>query len=127
MELNKPAMYYGADVMIFAHAKKLRENMTAAELRLWERLAKNQLGVRFKPQHPVSNFIVDFYCHKAKFIIEVDGETHFSEESLKQDQSRTDELEQLGLKIIRFTNEQIFKDIAGVLKQIKLTLTERCL
>jgi cyclase len=122
---TKPTMFYGADMIIFENAKRLRNNMTPAEDKLWQRVSKNKLGVRFKAQHPVSNFIVDFYCHKAKLVIEVDGDIHFSEEGAKQDILRTEELEKLELKVIRFTNDQIFHDINGVLEKIKMTLHER--
>jgi cyclase len=56
-------MFFGANTDLFKKAKQLRENMTAAEKALWNRLRENQLGVRFKPQHPLDIFIADFYCH----------------------------------------------------------------
>jgi imidazole glycerol-phosphate synthase subunit HisF len=103
----KKSMYYGADVIVFQNAKRLRNNLTSSEKKLWEQLSHNKLGVRFKAQHPISNFIVDFYCHSAKVIIEIDGDSHFAQEALENDSNRTEELERLGLKVIRFTNEQI--------------------
>ena len=110
-------MFYGAKPIIFERAKELRENMTRAELKLWERLKNNQLGgFRFKAQHPIDKFIVDFYCHKARLIIEVDGDIH--KESVEYDQNRTAELEKFELKIIRFTNKEIETDIESVLKRI---------
>ncbi len=125
MSERKPSLYYGADSIIFENAKKLRAEMTPSERKLWEKIIKSQLGVRFKPQHPVSNFVVDFYCHKAKLVIEVDGAIHFNENAASQDLEREKEIEGFGLKVVRFTNEQIHKDMQGVLKFLKESLNER--
>jgi len=73
-------------------------------------------GVRFKRQHPILYFIADFYCHKAKLIIEVDGGYHNLPEQYMYDMNRDEELDEFGLKVIRFTNEQVFNDIENVLK-----------
>ena len=75
-----PEMFYGAKRSIFQNAKELREKMTGAEIQLWSRLNKSQLGVRFKRQHPIDIFIADFYCHKYKLVVEVDGEYHNDED-----------------------------------------------
>lgn len=98
-----PDMFYGAKRTIFQNACELRKSMTQAEEVLWRRLNKNQLGVRFKAQHPIDIFIVDFYCHKHRLVVEVDGEIHLSQK--EYDEGRTAELERFDLKIIRFTNE----------------------
>ncbi|MTK53170.1 DUF559 domain-containing protein [Paludibacter sp.] len=110
-------MYYNAQPTIFARAKELRENMTPAEAVLWERLKCNQLGVRFKAQHPIDIFIADFYCHRAKLIVEVDGKIHAAQ--LDYDDGRTAELERLGLIVIRFTNKEVLTDVGRVIQQIK--------
>jgi len=110
-------MFYGAKPSIFEKAKFLRENMTVPEKALWSRLNKNQLGVRFKPQHPIANFIVDFYCHKILLVIEVDGEYHNYKG--QSDRSRSDELEKYNLTILRFKNEEILKDISTVILKIE--------
>ena len=125
MSSKKSGMFYGADKAIFENAKKLRLKMTTSEAILWERLSKNQLGVRLKSQHPISNFIVDFYCHKAGLIIEVDGHIHFNESKTAEDIKRQDDIEALGLLIIRFTNEQINQEIETVVNEIKNCLSER--
>mgnify|MGYP006298791947 CR=1 FL=1 len=70
------SMFYNARPEIFQRAKMLRKNMTVTEKLLWEKLRNKQLGVRFKPQHPIGRFIVDFYCHQSKLVVEVDGEIH---------------------------------------------------
>jgi very-short-patch-repair endonuclease len=111
-------MFYGAEPYIFARAKALRQNMTPAEVKLWDRLKNNQLGgFRFKAQHPVYKFIVDFYSHKARLVVEVDGEIH--KNSVEYDQNRTTELEKYELKIIRFTNQEIETNIEDVVKRIR--------
>ena len=119
-------MFYGALPILFELARKLRDNQTDAEVFLW-----NQLGnirnskVRFKRQHPILYFIADFYCHKAKLIIEVDGGYHDIPEQYKYDKARETELEALGLKVIRFTNEQILFEIENTLKEIGKVINER--
>ena len=116
----QPKMFYGAKPAIFEKAKILRENMTAAEIKLWSRLNNSQLGVRFKSQHPIDIFIADFYCHEYKLVVELDGEVHKLQKDY--DEGRTAELERLGIKVIRFTNEEVFTDIENVVKKIKNSL-----
>ncbi len=113
------SMFYEASPILFEFAKDLRSNPTEAESLLWKYLSKNQLrGFRFKRQHPVKYFIADFYCHKAKLIIEIDGGYHKLLEQFEYDENRGSELEKLGLKVIRFENEQIFRNIESVIKII---------
>lgn len=112
-------MFYGADVILFERAKALRCNMTRAEKLLFDQLSNGQLGVRFKAQHPIASYIVDFYCHKAKLVIELDGDLHFNEEAQLLDDTRTKELQKLNLRVIRFTNEEVFKDMQHVIRTIK--------
>jgi len=119
-------MFYGALPILFVLAKKLRDNQTEAELFLWSQLANlNYLKVRFKRQHPVLYFIADFYCHKAKLIIEVDGGYHDIPEQYQYDKEREHELEDLGLKVIRFTNEQVLFNIENTLKEIEKEVKKR--
>lgn len=112
-----PEMFFGAKRTIFQNACALRENMTDAEKKLWERLNKSQLGVRFKAQHPIDIFIVDFYCHKHKLVVEVDGLIHLSKN--EYDEGRTAELERLDLKLIRFTNHDVLNNVDKVVEEIK--------
>ena len=109
-------MFYGAKPEIFKLAARLRQNMTSAELKLWEKLKNKQLGVRFKPQHPIGDFIVDFYCHKVKLVIEIDGEIHKYQK--EHDSGRTYEIENYGITILRFTNDEIESNIENVLSLI---------
>jgi cyclase len=117
-------MFYGALPIHFELARKLRDNQTEAEIFLWEHL-KLIKGVRFKRQHPILYFIADFYCHKAKLIIEVDGGYHEIPEQFLYDQNRDKELYELGLKVIRFKNIEVFNDIENVLRKIEIEVIER--
>ena len=94
-------------------AKNLRKNATPQEKHLWyDFLAKYE--VRFQRQKAIDNFIADFYCHKAKLIIEIDGSQHYTEEGKQKDGFRTEILEGYDLKVIRFTNRQINTNFRGV-------------
>jgi Uncharacterized protein conserved in bacteria len=118
---EQPAMFFGAKRTIFQNAEILRKNMTVAETKLWNRLNKSQLGVRFKAQHPIDIFIADFYCHKFKLVVEIDGAIHKSQE--EYDEGRTAELEHWGLTVIRFSNEEVLSDIESVIGKINEYLT----
>ncbi len=111
-------MFFGANNIIFENAGKLRKNMTEAEKLLWFHLKQSPFGYKFRRQHPLSFFIADFYCHKAKLVIEVDGNIHNSEEVKLNDVNRQKIIEELGLKVIRFTNKEVFQNREGVLKSI---------
>lgn len=116
-----PDMFYDARRSIFQNAYNLRQNMTEAEKYLWSRLNKRQLGVRFKAQHPISIFIVDFYCHQCKLVVEVDGEIHLSRK--EYDEGRTAELKRFDLKIIRFSNQEVMNNIEWVIDEINKCLS----
>ena len=104
-------------------AKILRKNATPEENRLWyDFLSKYK--IRFQRQKAIDNFIADFYCHKAKLIIEIDGSQHFSKEGKENDSFRTEILEGYDLKIIRFTNFQIKTNFEGVCKYIDIVVEE---
>lgn len=120
-------MFYGASPIIFERAKELRLSMTRSELRLWEELRNNKFGVRFKAQHPIKNFIADFYCHRAKLVVEVDGGIHQIKSVKEHDEGRTHELQQLGISVIRFTNDDVERDMIGVLRKISLELKPLCI
>jgi len=115
-------MFYGAKPNTFIRARKLRTEMTKTESLLWNKLQKNQLlGFRFKPQHPIQCFIADFYCHKARLVVEIDGKIHLKQ--MEYDKARTEVIERYGLKVIRFTNEEIEEEIEKVIGTIKEFLT----
>mgnify|MGYP003422568728 FL=1 len=113
-------MWKGAPSDLFSKAQFLRRNETIAEKLLWEKLRNNQLeGLKFRRQHPVNIYIADFYCHKFKLIIELDGDYHDQEEQKQKDEVRTEVLRLNDLKIIRFKNEEVEQDINQVLTTIK--------
>ena len=116
-------MFYGAKSNIFEKAKALRNNMTAGEQKLWDELKVNKIkGYRFKAQHPISKYIADFYCHKAKLVIEIDGNIHDNENIKERDEGRTFEIENFGLKVIRFNNNHVLNNIEEVINEIKNNL-----
>lgn len=99
-------------------ARRLRKNLTPAEACLWSALRNKQLeGLRFRCQHPVSNFILDFYCAACKLVVEVDGEIH--DRQIDYDRERTSTLAEYGYRVLRFNNEQVIDDLSSVLAEIK--------
>jgi len=93
------------------------KNLTQAELKLWSCLSKKQLkGFKFRRQHPIPPYIVDFYCPAAKLAIEVDGDSHYGEESY--DIQRQNFLERQGISVLRFTNNEIYNYIGKTLHTI---------
>lgn len=100
--------------------RTLRSRLTPAEATLWTLLQGKQLdGRKFRRQHSVGNYILDFYCPKEKLAIELDGEPHFVEAQIKRDEIRTKYLNELGIRVIRFENEEIFQSPMDVLNEIK--------
>jgi very-short-patch-repair endonuclease len=99
-------------------ARQLRRNMTPAELKLWNALRNRQLdGLKFRPQHPVGPFILDFWCPACKLVVELDGEIH--DKQTDYDEARTQQLQAYGYRVIRFRNEEVLNDLASVLEQIR--------
>jgi len=119
MASYKENLTYGASARIFARAHELRHTMTGAEKILWKEIRNRKLdGYKFRRQHPTGQFIADFYCHEAKLIIEVDGGIHTQPEVKERDENRTHILQKLGLKVLRFNNEDIHLNITNVLIEI---------
>jgi very-short-patch-repair endonuclease len=105
-------------------AKELRRNMTPAEKILWNELRANKLGVHFRRQQVIAGFIVDFYCHKADLVIEVDGSVHEKDEQKESDAERDKVLSEMGLRVFRFKNEDIIGNLRGVLEKIRELISE---
>ncbi len=121
-ELNK-SMYYGAVPSTFGKATLLRIKMTPEEVILWERLKGKQIcNTRFRRQHPINRFIVDFYCHAAKLVVELDGGIHLQQK--EYDEERTQILNEFGIDVIRFLNSDILKNIDNVIVQIESEVKE---
>ncbi|MCR8556430.1 imidazole glycerol phosphate synthase subunit HisF [Mucilaginibacter sp. BJC16-A38] len=111
-------MFMGADRIIFKNAHALRNNMTPAEMLLWGYLKGGQLGTKFRRQHPLGIYIADFYCHQYKLVIELDGTIHNLTEIAAQDVERQLNIENDGIKVLRFKNEEIFNQLQKVLDTI---------
>ena len=106
-----------ATAAIHQRAKDLRRDQTPAERQLWTHLRGKQLGgFRFRRQHPIGPFIVDFCCLRPRLVIEIDGDSHA--EQVKYDEARTAYLEEHGYAVIRFTNEDVLRRFEGVLAEI---------
>ena len=100
-------------------SRVLRINMTDAEHRLWHRIRRKQIhGAQFYRQKPLLNYIVDFYCARAKLVIEIDGAHHFEPGNRKLDRKRDQELGKLGIKVLRFDNHQVLTQTQSVLAEI---------
>jgi very-short-patch-repair endonuclease len=108
---------YASPPAVRRRAKELRWPMTSAEAALWERLRTKQLhGLKFRRQHPIDRFIVDFFCHAQRLVVEVDGDIH--DEQREYDEARTQWLSQRGYRVLRFGNDKVLRDIDRVLRQI---------
>lgn len=118
----KDNMYYGASASVFKKAEELRNNMTSAERIIWKHIHVNPWKLKFRRQHPISSFIADFYCHPIKLVIEIDGDVHDLDEIKKYDNGREESLKGLGLNILRFKNEEVFKNANAVLEKIDKTI-----
>ena len=101
-------------------AKALRKNMTLSEVLLWDVLKQKQmLGYDFDRQKPIDEFIVDFYCKDLMFAIEIDGDSHDSEEAYVKDVKRQERLESLGVRFLRFDDLEVKKDMNNVIRTIE--------
>lgn len=117
-------LWKGAKTSTFRNAKYLRRNATEAEATLWKFLRnRNQAGCKFRRQHPLGSFVADFYCHESRLVVEVDGGYHNLVDQKAYDKWRTEELGQMGISVIRFTNEQIEGNLLVVLAEIREHLT----
>jgi very-short-patch-repair endonuclease len=99
--------------------KKLRNNLTPAEAALWDLIKHRKLeGRKFRRQHSIGNYILDFYCPDEKLAIELDGEDHYWEEGIQKDKRKTVFMASHGIEILRFENLLVFQDTEFVLKTI---------
>ena len=102
------------------YSRQLRENMTDAERQLWAKIRVKQLkGHQFYRQKPIGDYIVDFFCPRAKLAIEIDGSHHLVGETIEYDRIRDDYLSSLGLRVLRFSNTDVLTNIEGVAKRIE--------
>jgi cyclase len=115
--MNEP-MHNGAAKPLYQRARELRNNATHAETILWGYLKTKPFGIKFRRQHPFSIYILDFYTHSLKLVIEVDGSIHDEPEVKINDDKRQALLEKDGLIVLRFTNQQVEKNLEAVKETI---------
>jgi very-short-patch-repair endonuclease len=117
---SKFPQYYEASVRTEIYSKVLRRNQTKAELVVWKLLRNRNIhNLKFRRQHPIGPFIADFYCHELRLVIEVDGGIHSDSEVRIADQRRERYLGGLGLKIVRISNEDVFRNPWMLEKKIR--------
>ena len=105
MKYNK-RLFTGYDKKLKSRADELRKNMTQQEWNLWYFYLRNH-RLKWYRQRIIDRFIVDFYCHAAKLVIEIDGKQHYTEQGISYDTERTQVLQRYGLKVLRYTNQQL--------------------
>lgn len=103
---------------LVARSRKLRKNMTPFEMKLWYEFLK-LLPIRVHRQKIIGHYIVDFYIASVKLVIEIDGDSHFTDEALEYDMERTNYLASLGLFVLRFTNREVSDSFEGVCIEIQ--------
>ncbi|WP_309711712.1 endonuclease domain-containing protein [Armatimonas sp.] len=109
---------------LVTRARQLRRESTPAEQVLWEALRGSQLqGARFRRQHPVETFILDFYCPRHKLVIEIDGGIHSQPEVRERDEERQHWIEAHGYEFLRFTNEEVLHELSWVLASIRAKIS----
>jgi cyclase len=112
-------MFFKASPLIFQKAAELRSKPTPAEELLWNYIGQGQLGMKFRRQHPASMYVLDFYAHKLKLAIEIDGGIHSNDLVKLNDIKRQAHLESLGIRFVRFSNEDVLINLEFVLSKIK--------
>ena len=112
-------LHQGAKSSTHQNARELRHRQTEAEAKLWSLLRHRQLkGKKFRRQHAIAGYVVDFYCHECKVAVEVDGSVHLNKESREYDKSRTAFLNEIGINVLRFWNEEVLRNSTTVLQKI---------
>lgn len=113
-------LHKGAIGKLYQYGRELRQSSTKAEKILWEYLRNRKLdGLKLRRQHPIDKYIADFYCHEKKLVVELDGAVHEEKMNVHYDEARTYELAGSGIKVIRFWNSEVEKNIEFVLEEIR--------
>ncbi len=105
--------------ILLDHAKDMRKEPTPSEKILWDELRNQKIGYKFRRQHLIDDFIVDFVCLSKRLVVEVDGEYHETAKQIELDKQRTSRINDAGFKVVRFTNKQVINSVSQVLKQIE--------
>jgi very-short-patch-repair endonuclease len=109
---------------LLALRRRLRANQTSAEQLLWLKLRSKQIhGLKFRRQHEIGSYIVDFFCPERNLVIEIDGDVHATETHQINDLEREKHLKSLGLQVIRYTHDQVINNLDGVLEDLALRLS----
>lgn len=122
----------GSDIMpkiynreyLLNYQRDLRKMMTKSEVVVWKYIKSNQLGLKFRRQYGIGNYIVDFYCPRIKLAIEIDGVTHIEESVFENDQKKEEYLKEIGIVIKRYTSEDVFKNLRAILDDLWRTCEE---
>lgn len=111
--------------VLLARAREMRRPQTPAEATLWRALRNRQIGFKFRRQHPIDRFIIDFYCAEVKLLVEIDGQSHLELDQQEYDKARTEYLENLGYRVIRFTNDDVRYNLKVVASEILQVVENR--
>ena len=117
-------MHYGATPAVFSRARQLRANLTPAEKLLWEYLKGSRLGYKFRQQHPMMCYVVDFYCHTSRLVVEIDGTIHTLKDVKMTDAEKEQNIKACGVTLIRFSNKDVFDHTVQVVEIIQQKLNE---
>jgi very-short-patch-repair endonuclease len=118
-------MRKGPDRVFTSRSRDLRNHMTKAEIVLWSRIRERKInGFKFRRQHRIFNFIVDFYCHELKFVIEVDGPIHEQPEIASKDRIRDKKLLENGYKVLRLENDEVVFNLEEALAKVKKAINQ---
>ena len=118
-------IHHGAPGRNFYYSRENRQLSTNAEKALWAQVRNRKLqGFKFRRQHPIADFVADFYCHEGRLVVEIDGEYHNDREQHQYDEGRVYELKELNVKVIRFTNREVLDNMDFVLKKIQADLSQ---
>ena len=118
-------MFEGANHLVFGFAKQLRKEMTDSEKTLWMHLKPGIQNLKFRRQHPIGPYVADFFCHKLKLIIEVDGGIHDLKETKINDEEREKFLTESGYSVIRFSNKQVYNELEFILSKINSMIEQQ--
>ena len=125
MKYTRKTMHLGAQPGMYANARELRKNVTNAEALLWGYLRDRRMeGIKFRQQHPILRYIVDFYAHELKLVIEIDGNVHLDDMQARTDQLKRRHLEEHDIWLIRFTNNDVINKTDMVLSAIRKKVNE---
>ena len=118
-------MFKNATPHLMHRSAKLRENETEAEMAFWQLVKDNKVGeYKFRRQHALAHYVVDFYCHKLQLVIELDGSIHDLNDMIENDLQRQKELEMMGMMVYRFKNEDVIEQPAKVIEQLQQIISQ---